>query len=144
MEPFSRRSRQENLRYNSMLKQQHSQNSGNLRQWKAARRGLVCERGPWADRYVCASFLRCVCTSMQIHKCVPVLFLSSRQQDEMHWKVSSAENFSRMRLKLVRNYNFDSHREASALRDNLGEATSCSLVLSVGSWHSEGFLFDDR
>uniref|UniRef100_A0A4W6E3U6 Neurobeachin-like protein 2 n=1 Tax=Lates calcarifer TaxID=8187 RepID=A0A4W6E3U6_LATCA len=92
VEPFSRRGRQENLRYNSMLKQQHSQNSATVRQWKAARRGLVCERGPWADR----------------------------QQDEMHWRVSSAENFSRMRLKLVRNYNFDPHREASALRDNLG------------------------
>lgn len=50
VEPFSRRGRQENLRYNSMLKQQHSQNSATLRQWKAARRGLVCERGPWADR----------------------------------------------------------------------------------------------
>ncbi|RVE75339.1 hypothetical protein OJAV_G00015710 [Oryzias javanicus] len=92
VEPFSRRGRQENLRYNSMLKQQHSQNSATLRQWKAARRGLVCERGPWADR----------------------------MQDEMHWRVSSAENFSRMRLKLVRNYNFDPHQEASALRDNLG------------------------
>ncbi|XP_020794739.2 neurobeachin-like protein 1 [Boleophthalmus pectinirostris] len=92
VEPFSRRSRQENLRYNSMLKLQHSQNSATLRQWKAARRGLVCERGPWADR----------------------------QQDEMHWRVSSAENFSRMRLKLVRNYHFDPHKEASALRDNLG------------------------
>uniref|UniRef100_A0A665U108 Neurobeachin-like 1 n=1 Tax=Echeneis naucrates TaxID=173247 RepID=A0A665U108_ECHNA len=95
VEPFSRRGRQENLRYNCMLKQQHSQNSSTLRQWKAARRGLVCERGPWADR----------------------------QQDEMHWRVSSAENFSRMRLKLVRNYNFDYHREASALRDNLGKRT---------------------
>uniref|UniRef100_A0AAQ5ZZH5 Neurobeachin-like protein 2 n=1 Tax=Amphiprion ocellaris TaxID=80972 RepID=A0AAQ5ZZH5_AMPOC len=73
VEPFSRRGRQENLRYNSMLKQQHSLNSATL-----------------------------------------------RQQDEMHWRVSSAENFSRMRLKLVRNYNFDPHREASALRDNLG------------------------
>lgn len=52
----------------------------------------------------------------------------------MHWKVSSAENFSRMRLKLVRSYNFDSHREASALRDNLGEATSCSVILPVGAW----------
>lgn len=51
VEPFSRRGRQENLRYNSMLKQQHSQNSATLRQWKAARRGLVCERGPWAERY---------------------------------------------------------------------------------------------
>ncbi len=49
--------------------------------------------------------------------------VSNRQQDEMHWRVSSAENFSRMRLKLVRNYNFDPHREASALRDNLGKTT---------------------
>lgn len=44
----------------------------------------------------------------------------NRQQDEMHWRLSSAENFSRMRLKLVRNYIFDAHKEASALRDNLG------------------------
>lgn len=50
-------------------------------------------------------------------------FFPYRQQDEMHWRVSSAENFSRMRLKLVRNYNFDPHREASALRDNLGKTT---------------------
>ncbi|XP_029923229.1 neurobeachin-like protein 1 isoform X1 [Myripristis murdjan] len=92
VEQFSRRGRQENLRYNCMLKQQHSQSSATLRQWKAARRGLVCDRGPWAER----------------------------QQDEMHWRVSSAENYSRMRLKLVRNYSFDPHREASALRDNLG------------------------
>lgn len=52
---------------------------------------------------------------------MPFVIISNRQQDEMHWRVSSAENFSRMRLKLVRNYNFDPHREASALRDNLGE-----------------------
>uniref|UniRef100_A0AAR2KLP0 Neurobeachin-like protein 2 n=1 Tax=Pygocentrus nattereri TaxID=42514 RepID=A0AAR2KLP0_PYGNA len=93
VEPFSRRGRQENLRYNSMLKQMHTQNSAILRQWKAARRGLMCERGPWVDK----------------------------QQKEMNWKLSSAENYSRMRLKLVRNYNFDPHREASALRDNLGK-----------------------
>lgn len=49
MEPFSRRGRQENLRYNSMLKQLHSQHGAILRQWKAARRNLVCERGPWAE-----------------------------------------------------------------------------------------------
>lgn len=41
----------------------------------------------------------------------------------MHWRVSTAENYSRMRLKLTRNYNFDPHREASALRDNLGKTT---------------------
>lgn len=44
-----------------------------------------------------------------------------RQLKDIHWKLSSAENYSRMRLKLVRNYNFDPHREASALRDNLGK-----------------------
>lgn len=46
-----------------------------------------------------------------------------RQLSEMHWRVSTAENYSRMRLKLTRNYNFDTHREASALRDNLGKTT---------------------
>ncbi|KAG5833936.1 hypothetical protein ANANG_G00281190 [Anguilla anguilla] len=103
LEPYSRRGRQENLRYNSMLKQLHSQHSAVLRQWKAARRSLVCERGPWADR----------------------------QQGEMHWRVSSAENYSRMRLKLVRNHNFDPHAEASALRDNLGvqQQQDCSQSL---------------
>lgn len=49
------------------------------------------------------------------------LFVFGRQQKDIHWKLSSAENYSRMRLKLVRNYNFDPHREASALRDNLGK-----------------------
>lgn len=52
----------------------------------------------------------------------------------MHWRVSSAENFSRMRLKLVRNYNFDPHREASALRDNLGKTTPSvyySFIISL-------------
>lgn len=39
----------------------------------------------------------------------------------MHWKLSSAETASRMRLKLVPNYHFDRHAEASAFRDNLGE-----------------------
>ncbi|KAG7467392.1 hypothetical protein MATL_G00152830 [Megalops atlanticus] len=119
VEPFSRRGRQENLRYNSMLKQLHSQHSAILRQWKAARRGLVCERGPWADR----------------------------QQSEMHWRVSSAENYSRMRLKLVRNYNFDSHREASALRDNLGvqqqQVCAQSLLLEAVKQVKVSDLEDD-
>ncbi|XP_043931342.1 neurobeachin-like protein 1 [Protopterus annectens] len=92
VEPFSRKARQENLRYNSMLKQLNTQHTATLRQWKAAKRYLNCERGPWADRY----------------------------HTPMHWKLSSVENFSRMRLKLIPNYNFDPHLEASAQRDNLG------------------------
>lgn len=38
------------------------------------------------------------------------------------WKMSCAETYSRMRLKLVPNHHFNPHLEASALRDNLGES----------------------
>ena len=48
--------------------------------------------------------------------------LPPRNPPEVRWKLSSAETYSRMRLKLVPNLNFDQHLEASALRDNLGEA----------------------
>lgn len=44
-----------------------------------------------------------------------------RKQRPIHWKLSNVENFSRMRLKLVQNYNFNSHQDASDLRDNLGK-----------------------
>ncbi|CAJ0924518.1 unnamed protein product, partial [Ranitomeya imitator] len=92
-EPFNRKARQENLRYNSMLKQINSQYTATLRQWKAAQRYLTCERGPWADR----------------------------KENWEYWKLSNVENYSRMRLKLVQNNNFDRHLEASNLRDNLGK-----------------------
>lgn len=64
-----------------------------------------------------------VCTySIKIHNVKTCsVTVTDRQQGKMHWRVSTAENYSRMRLKLVRNYNFDPHREASALRDNLGK-----------------------
>uniref|UniRef100_A0A8D2LCF9 Neurobeachin-like protein 2 n=1 Tax=Varanus komodoensis TaxID=61221 RepID=A0A8D2LCF9_VARKO len=88
VKPFNRRARQENLRYNSMLKQLHNQHTAALRQWRSTRHSLTCEQGPW---------------------------------NLIHWKLSHVENYSRMRLKLVQNYNFNSHQEASALRDNLGE-----------------------
>ena len=38
------------------------------------------------------------------------------------WKLSTTENFSRMRLKLTPNYHFNPHIEASRLRDT-GEVT---------------------
>ncbi|XP_053138751.1 neurobeachin-like protein 1 isoform X3 [Hemicordylus capensis] len=92
VEPFNRRARQENMRYNSMLKQLNNQHTATLRQWKAAMLYLTCEQGPWAERKL----------------------------NLIHWKLSNVENYSRMRLKLVQNYNSTSHQEASALRDNLG------------------------
>ncbi|XP_019409295.1 PREDICTED: neurobeachin-like protein 1 isoform X2 [Crocodylus porosus] len=107
VEPFNRRARQENLRYNSTLKQLNSQRTAILRQWRAVQLYLTCERGPWAER----------------------------KESPVHWKLSNVENYSRMRLKLVQNYSFNSHQEASALRDNLGvhqtQPASESLLLEV-------------
>lgn len=48
------------------------------------------------------------------------LCLAVRVQPEVKWKLSNAETYSKMRLKLVPNYNYDAHCEASALRDNMG------------------------
>lgn len=45
-----------------------------------------------------------------------------RVQPEVKWKLSSAETYSKMRLKLVPNYNYDTHSEASASRDNMGKS----------------------
>lgn len=50
-----------------------------------------------------------------------------REQRPIHWKLSNVENFSRMKLKLVQNYNFNSHQDASDLRDNLGKVGLCLL-----------------
>uniref|UniRef100_A0A2K5YND7 Neurobeachin like 1 n=1 Tax=Mandrillus leucophaeus TaxID=9568 RepID=A0A2K5YND7_MANLE len=107
VEPFNRKARQENLRYNNMLKQLSSQQLATLRRWKAIQLYLTCERGPWAKR----------------------------KQNPIHWKLANVENYSRMRLKLVPNYNFKTHEEASALRDNLGiqhsQPSSDTLLLEV-------------
>uniref|UniRef100_A0A672TUH3 Neurobeachin-like protein 2 n=1 Tax=Strigops habroptila TaxID=2489341 RepID=A0A672TUH3_STRHB len=119
VEPFSRKARQENLRYNSMLKQLNSQHTATLRQWRAAQLYLLSERGPWSE--------------MKRHP--------------IHWKLSNVENFSRMRLKLVQNYNFNSHQDASDLRDNLGvhqtEPSSESLLLEVVKQVKVSDLEDD-
>lgn len=52
------------------------------------------------------------------------LFFSffNRIQPEVKLKLSSAETYSKMRLKLVPNYNYDPHSEASAQRDNMGKS----------------------
>ena len=48
------------------------------------------------------------------------LMCPHRIQPEVKWTLSNAETYSKMRLKLVPNYNYDSHSEAAALRDNMG------------------------
>ncbi|KAK0040263.1 neurobeachin-like protein 1, partial [Biomphalaria pfeifferi] len=82
----------ETRRFLNMQAQQKNQHLFALRQWRATKRFFTGERGTWR----------------------------SGQQPEVHWKLSNQENFQRMKVKLTQNYNFDSHINASRLRDNLG------------------------
>ncbi|NXO23623.1 NBEL2 protein, partial [Cisticola juncidis] len=92
LEPAAKRGKAENARHASVLKQTNNHHSTVLQQWRCLRRLLTSPRSAWA----------------------------LRNPPEVRWKLSSAETYSRMRLKLVPNLNFDQHLEASALRDNLG------------------------
>ncbi|XP_060018110.1 neurobeachin-like protein 2 isoform X5 [Lagenorhynchus albirostris] len=108
LEPAQRRARLEGLRYTAALKQQAAQHSTALLHWGALWRQLSSPCGAWA----------------------------LRDPPTPRWKLSSAETYSRMRLKLVPNHHFNPHLEASALRDNLGEAPltpaeEASLPLAV-------------
>ncbi|OWK02816.1 hypothetical protein Celaphus_00010604 [Cervus elaphus hippelaphus] len=108
LDPAQRRARFEGLRYAAALKQQAAQHSTALLHWGALWRQLASPCGAWA----------------------------LRDPPTPHWKLSSAETYSRMRLKLVPNHHFNPHLEASALRDNLGEAPltpteEASLPLAV-------------
>ncbi|XP_034144562.1 neurobeachin-like protein 2 isoform X2 [Esox lucius] len=92
MDPYLKRIRSENSRYHSGQKQSSGQQGVVWRHWRSLRRLLTSERGAWAHR-------------------VP---------PEVKWKLSSAETYSKMRLKLVPNYHYDNHLDASASRDNMG------------------------
>ncbi|XP_054549725.1 neurobeachin-like protein 2 isoform X3 [Talpa occidentalis] len=94
LEPAQRRARMEGLRFTGALKQQAAQHSTAMLHWGALWRQLSSPCGAWA----------------------------LRDPPTPHWKLSSAETYSRMRLKLVPNHHFNPHLEASAQRDNLGEA----------------------
>ncbi|XP_028984475.1 neurobeachin-like protein 2 isoform X2 [Betta splendens] len=92
VDPHMKRVKGENTRYHSWQKQSSSQQGVVWQHWRALRRLLSSERGAWANR----------------------------AQPEVKWKLSGAETYSKMRLKLVPNYNYDAHIEPSALRDNMG------------------------
>uniref|UniRef100_A0A2I4B951 Neurobeachin-like protein 2 n=1 Tax=Austrofundulus limnaeus TaxID=52670 RepID=A0A2I4B951_AUSLI len=92
VDPYLKRVRSENNRYHMCQKQGSGQQGVVWQHWRALRRLFTCERGAWANRV----------------------------QPEVKWKLSSAETYSKMRLKLVPNYDHDTHSEASALRDNMG------------------------
>ncbi|XP_053872741.1 LOW QUALITY PROTEIN: neurobeachin-like protein 2 [Malaclemys terrapin pileata] len=120
LEPVMKRSRYEHIRHVNVLKQINNHHSGVLKQWKALHRLLTSQRSAWADR----------------------------NPPEIRWKLSSAETYSRMRLKLVPNYHFDRHMEASALRDNLGADHSYTpaepLPLAVAKEAKVSELEDDQ
>ncbi|XP_026148843.1 neurobeachin-like protein 2 isoform X3 [Mastacembelus armatus] len=92
VDPYVKRVRSENNRYLSWQKQTSSQQGVVWKHWRALRRLLTSDRGAWANKV----------------------------QPEVKWKLSSAETYSKMRLKLVPNFNYDPHIEPSALRDNMG------------------------
>ena len=99
LELFVSRAKQENKRYQNIVAQLRNQHSSAMRQWRTTKQFFAGERGVWADR----------------------------ELTQHHWKLSQQENFSRMRPKLVPNYSFDPHMDASRLRDNLGGCCQCAV-----------------
>ncbi|KAJ8020057.1 Neurobeachin-like protein 1 [Holothuria leucospilota] len=91
LEPAQEIQRTELARHGNFVNQLSNQRQSTLRQWRASKRFLVGERGAWAEK----------------------------NAQQIYWKLSSQENFSRMRLKLAQNYSFDPHTEASNERDNI-------------------------
>ncbi|XP_011603991.2 neurobeachin-like protein 2 isoform X2 [Takifugu rubripes] len=119
LDPYLRRVKIENSRYLSWQKQISSQQGVVWRHWKALCRLLTSERGAWANRV----------------------------QSEVNWKLSSAETYSKMRLKLVPNYNYDPHSDASAQRDNMGADSPRSsepLPLAVAKEAKVSDMEDDQ
>ncbi|KAM3872786.1 LOW QUALITY PROTEIN: neurobeachin-like protein 2 [Diretmus argenteus] len=119
VDPYLKRVRSENNRYLSCQKQSSNQQGVVWRHWKSLRRLLTSERGAWANRF----------------------------QPEVKWKLSSAETYSKMRLKLVPNYNHDAHSEASAFRDNMGADSPRSsepLPLAVAKEAKVSDMEDDQ
>nr|XP_020468355.1 neurobeachin-like protein 2 [Monopterus albus] len=117
--PCLKRVRSENNRYFSWQKQSSSQQGVVWQHWRALRRLLTSERGAWANKV----------------------------QPEVKWKLSTAETYSKMRLKLVPNYNCDPHTEASALRDNMGADSPRSsepLPLAVAKEAKVSDMEDDQ
>ncbi|XP_067686159.1 neurobeachin-like protein 1 [Haliotis asinina] len=92
LDPFKTKSSQEFRRYQNVSTQLRNQHLSTLRKWRANKRFFTGERGSW----------------------------HLRDELDIHWKLSNQENFMRMKVKVIQNYNFDPHTEASRQRDNLG------------------------
>ena len=65
----------------------------------------------------------CICdafTAMCIYVCTFVCVWSFRVSERYSWKLDRTENFSRMRMKLIRSYPCNPHTDASIMRDEGG------------------------
>nr|XP_054591731.1 neurobeachin-like protein 2 isoform X3 [Nothobranchius furzeri] len=116
---YLKRARSESNRFSIWQKQISSQEGVVWQHWRALRRLFTCERGAWAYRV----------------------------QPEVKLKRSSAETYSKMRLKLVPNYDYNPHKEASALRDNIGAESPRSsepLPLAVAKEAKVSYMDDDH
>ena len=92
-EPYRYALKCENSRFNNVLGQLQSHASFIRKRWQMSKRQFLGPRGAWSDA-------------------------DSTVWSE-HWLLAYNENFERMRMKLIPNYNFDPHIEASAQRDNV-------------------------
>lgn len=113
LDAFRSRQAEENARYNAMLSHQRGHALLIRKKWRQLKQFLVGPRGSWALRSVMSHI-----TPYRDHKSLSPL---SRIIPEQRWKLSPCENRSRMRLKLIPNPNYDSHIQASRLRDNAGK-----------------------
>lgn len=144
VDPYMKRVRSENNRYLNWQKQSSSQQGVVWQHWRALRRLLTSERGAWANR--CDKFsllinwieLNLTDTLFLKLYCPFSGFLSmflrlifDRVQPEVKLKLSNAETYSKMRLKLVPNYNYDPHSDASAQRDNMGMSLGIKHISSA-------------
>ncbi|XP_077383055.1 neurobeachin-like protein 2 isoform X1 [Festucalex cinctus] len=118
VDPYLKRVRSENGRYVSWQKQSSNQQGVVWQHWKALRRLLTSERAVWAKK----------------------------NQPQVKWILSSAETYSKMRLKLVPNHHYDPHTEASAQRDNMGADSPRSepLPLAVAKEAKVSDMEDDQ
>lgn len=70
----------------------------------------------------------CFRFSDDLHSSLLSFAFTYRFLKELHWKLSSTENFQRMRLKLKRNYAFTPHTDASRTRDNITDEVDARVA----------------
>ena len=96
-----------------------------LKQWRGTRRFFMGERGAWSSRSAWQLHAAMSCHHFPLPPSSPpsshpphlTPLPSARSPEAYCWKLDPTENFSRMRLRLLRNYNFSTHADASHLRD---------------------------